>query len=253
MGVLSNKVAVITGGNRGIGRGITEKLLAAGAQVLLAQRQSPDWIDTTSGPARFVAVDLRDRDAPARIDAACAEWFPTVDILVNNAGIMFQAVPDELTESAWDDLMAINLRAPMFLSKALLPRLRAAGGGSIINIGSIEGLAANPGHAAYCASKAGIHGLTKAMAVDLGRYHIRCNALAPGWIDSDLSDAYLNEQADPAAALAALQAMHPVGRTGLPQDIGDAAVFLASDAAAFITGQVLVVDGGRTAKLPLPF
>jgi NAD(P)-dependent dehydrogenase (short-subunit alcohol dehydrogenase family) len=131
--------------------------------------------------------------------------------------------------------------------------LRAAGGASIINIGSIEGLAANPEHAAYCASKGGLHALSKAMAVDLGSDNIRVNAIAPGWIRSALSDAYIDAQQDPASAWEGLHRMHPVGRVGEPEDVGQLAVYLTSDAASFVTGQVIVIDGGRTSKLPLPF
>ena len=111
----------------------------------------------------------------------------------------------------WNRMLAVNLTAPAFLSRALLPLLRAAGGGSIINIGSIEGLAANPQHAAYCASKGGVHALTKAMAVDLGKDNIRVNAIAPGWIRSDLSDDYINAQQDPQTAWEGLYKMHPGG------------------------------------------
>jgi meso-butanediol dehydrogenase/(S,S)-butanediol dehydrogenase/diacetyl reductase len=131
--------------------------------------------------------------------------------------------------------------------------MRAAGGGSIINIGSIEGLAANPQHTAYCASKGGVHALTKAMAVDLGKDNIRVNAIAPGWIRSALSDAYINAQQNPTLAWEGLQRMHPAGRVGEPEDVGQLAVFLASEASRFVTGQVIVIDGGRTSKLPLPF
>jgi len=118
---------------------------------------------------------------------------------------------------------------------------------------SIEGIAANPQHAAYCASKAGVHGLTRAMAVDLGPDGIRCNAIAPGWIASDLSETYQEAQPDPGAARDALNRLHPVGRVGRPTDVGDLAVYLASDRSSFMTGEVVVLDGGRTAKLPLPF
>ena len=147
-------------------------------------------------------------------------------------------------------MMAVNLRAPLFLAQAALPHLRERGGGSIINIGSIEGLGANPDHAAYCASKAGIHGMTRAMAVDLGADNIRCNAIAPGWIASELSETYLDSYPDPAAARDALNRLHPLGRVGRPTDVGDLAVYLASDRSSFLTGEVVVLDGGRTAKLP---
>jgi meso-butanediol dehydrogenase/(S,S)-butanediol dehydrogenase/diacetyl reductase len=166
---------------------------------------------------------------------------------------MFERTVSEIRPEEWELMIALNLQAPLFLAQAALPHMRESGGGSIINIGSIEGIAANPGHAAYCASKAGIHGLTKALALDLGVDNIRCNAIAPGWIASELSDNYLESQPDPQAARAALYGLHPVGRLGNPQDVGHLAVYLASDKASFLTGEVIVLDGGRTAKLPLPF
>ena len=153
----------------------------------------------------------------------------------------------------WNRMLAVNLTAPLFLSKALLPLLRHNGGGSIVHIGSIEGLAANPEHAAYCASKGGVHALTRAMAVDLGKDGIRVNAIAPGWIRSALSDDYINAQQNPDAAWQGLYQMHPSGRIGEPADVGKLAVYLAGDDSEFITGQVIVIDGGRTSKLPLPF
>jgi meso-butanediol dehydrogenase/(S,S)-butanediol dehydrogenase/diacetyl reductase len=150
-------------------------------------------------------------------------------------------------------MMIVNMRAPVFLAKAVLSQMRAKGNASIINIGSIEGIGANPYHVAYCGSKAGVHGFTRALAVDLGKDGIRCNSIAPGWINSDLSNDYINSQDDPQQARQDLRAMHPVGRTGEPSDIGSMVAFLVSEEAGFITGQNFVIDGGRTAKLPLPF
>jgi NAD(P)-dependent dehydrogenase (short-subunit alcohol dehydrogenase family) len=157
-----------------------------------------------------------------------------------------------MSEQDWDQMMAINLKAPFLLTKKAMPLLRQRGGGSIINIGSIEGLASNPGHPAYSASKAGIHGLTAAVAVDHGRDGVRCNAIAPGWINSDLSDAYIESMPDSGRVRRELLAMHPAGRLGEPRDVGNLAVWLGSDESGFVTGQVFVIDGGRTKKLPLP-
>jgi NAD(P)-dependent dehydrogenase (short-subunit alcohol dehydrogenase family) len=249
---LGDKVAVVTGGGRGIGRGITVKMVGAGARVLVAQRQPLDEALAADRSVAWVEADLSQREAPAVI-ARAAEELGGADILVNNAGVMFERSLDDMTEDEWDRMMAVNLRAPVFLAKALLPQMRRRGGGSIVNIGSIEGLGANPSHVAYCASKSAVHGFTRAMAVDLGMDGIRCNAIAPGWINSELSDQYIGAQPDAMRARADLLKLHPVGRTGDPEDIGATVVFLASDAAAFITGQVVVVDGGRTAKLSLPF
>jgi meso-butanediol dehydrogenase/(S,S)-butanediol dehydrogenase/diacetyl reductase len=249
---LEGKVALVTGGGRGIGRGIVDRFLEEGAHVVVAQRRKLD--DTLAAHARVahVDVDLGVSSSIAPAVERAVERFGGVDLLVNNAGIMFERTVSEIRPDEWDLMMAVNLRAPLFLAQAVLPSMRERGGGSIINIGSIEGLGANPHHAAYCASKAGVHGMTRAMAVDLGQHGIRCNAIAPGWIASELSETYLESLADPAAAREALNRLHPVGRVGRPADVGDLAVYLASDRSSFLTGEIVVLDGGRTAQLPLP-
>jgi NAD(P)-dependent dehydrogenase (short-subunit alcohol dehydrogenase family) len=250
---LDGKIALISGGGQGIGAGIVERFLEEGAQMAIVQRRplGPD-LEKRHG-VLGIQADLGDLTALPRVAEHTAERFGGIDILVNNAGIMFERSVSELRPEEWDLMMAINMRAPLFLAQAVLPHMRRRGGGSIVNIGSIEGLAANPEHAAYCASKAGIHGMTRALALDLGADNIRCNAIAPGWIASDLSDSYLEAQVDPAAARKGLNGLHPVGRLGRPSDVGDLAVFLASGRSSFITGETVVLDGGRTAKLPLPF
>jgi NAD(P)-dependent dehydrogenase (short-subunit alcohol dehydrogenase family) len=252
MGALQDKVIVVTGGGQGIGLGISQVLLEAGARLIIVQR-SPLAAELTSQPVEWIAADLALADSFSAITNAISRNHKRVDVLVNNAGFMFEKTLEQMQLEDWNRMLAVNLTAPAFLSRALLPLMRAAGGGSIVNIGSIEGLAANPQHAAYCASKGGVHALTKAMAVDLGSDNIRVNAIAPGWIRSDLSDDYINAQKDPHTAWEGLYKMHPAGRVGEPQDVGRLAAYLASDASSFITGQVMVIDGGRTSKLPLPF
>jgi meso-butanediol dehydrogenase/(S,S)-butanediol dehydrogenase/diacetyl reductase len=248
MGALDGKKALITGGGQGIGLGISKALVAAGAEILVAQRSRP----AGELDAHWIEADLSAAHTPAAIAEAVERHWGRLDILVNNAGFMFESSLAALEFDDWNRMLAVNLTAPVFLSRALLPMLRD-GGGSIVNIGSIEGLAANPGHIAYCTTKGGVHALTRAMAVDLGEYGIRVNAIAPGWIRSELSDNYINAQADPDAAWEGLYRMHPAGRVGEPADVGQLAVYLAGDGAAFVTGQVIVIDGGRTSKLPLPF
>lgn len=249
---LQGKVALVTGGGRGIGRGIVDRFLEERARVAVVQRQPLD--DALEGHPGVAHVQA-DLSASASIPTAVeqtVERFGSIDILVNNAGIMFERTVSEIQLEEWELMMAVNLRAPLFLAQAALPHMRERGGGSVINIGSIEGLGANPDHAAYCASKAGIHGMTRAMAVDLGPDNIRCNAIAPGWIASELSETYLETRSDPAAAREALNRLHPLGRVGRPTDVGDLAVYLASDRSGFLTGEIVVLDGGRTARLPLP-
>lgn len=249
---LAGKIALVTGGGRGIGRGIVDRFLDEGAQVAVVQRQPLEPALHAQPQVMHVAADLREESSIAVAVDQVVERFGGLDVLVNNAGIMFERTLAELQPDEWDLMIAVNLRAPLFLAQAALPHLRARGGGSIINIGSIEGLGANPGHAAYSASKAGVHGMTRALAVDLGADGIRCNAIAPGWIASELSESYIAAHADPAAAREALHRLHPVGRVGHPHDVGDLAVYLASDKSSFLTGEIVVLDGGRTARLPSP-
>ena len=248
---LAGKTAIVTGGGRGIGSGITRRFVEEGARVAVVQRNPPpkELIDSR---VICIQADLSLSDEISKaVDESIAR-LGGLDILVNNAGIMFERTVDEMSEDDWDRMMAINLKAPFLLIKRAMPEFRKRGGGSIINIGSIEGLASNPGHPAYSASKAGLHGFTAAVAVDHGLEGIRCNAIAPGWINSELSEVYIDSMPDSARVRRELFVMHPVGRLGEPRDVGNLAVWLASDESSFVTGQVYVIDGGRTKKLPLP-
>lgn len=249
---LEGKIAVVTGGARGIGRGIVDCFLEEGAQVVVVDREPVDAVLDSHQQVAYVHADLSDSTSTVKVIDSSASAFGGIDILVNNAGIGFERHVSELTLEEWELMIAVNLRAPLFLAQATLPHLRKRGGGSIINIGSVEGLAANPHHAAYCASKAGVHGMTRAMAVDLGEDDVRCNAIAPGWIATDFTEAFVEAQPDPVAVRAAVTRLHPMGRVGKPTDIAQLAVFLASDRSTFLTGETITVDGGRTAKLPLP-
>ncbi|MCP4790975.1 MAG: SDR family oxidoreductase [Gammaproteobacteria bacterium] len=245
------KVVLVTGGGRGIGLGISQAFLQAGYQVLVVQR-SPLPDELRQPDVDYRAQDLGHSQSFDDLLAFVEQRYGRLDVLVNNAGMMLEQSMGQLQKSDWDAMLALNVTTPVFLSQTLQPLLQASQG-AIVNIGSIEGLASNPHHVAYCATKGAVHSMTQAMAVDLGHYGIRCNAIAPGWIKSDLSDAYINAQEDVKGAWQGLDQMHPVGHVGEPLDVGQAAVFLAGQEAKFITGQVLVVDGGRTAKLPLPF
>lgn len=248
---LKGKTAIVTGGGQGIGRGITERFLEEGATVIIAQRNAPEF-NGEQKTLHFRKTDLYKSEDIGGLFGYVASEFGGLDIVVNNAGIMFEMTVEEMSEADWDRLIDLNLKAPFIVAKHAVPLMRQRGGGSIINIGSIEGLGSNPGHPAYSASKAGIHGLTGAIAVDHGKDGIRCNAIAPGWINSDLSEKYIASLPNADRVRRDLIHMHPVRRLGEPRDVGNMAVWLASDESAFTTGQVFVVDGGRTKKLPLP-
>lgn len=249
---LEGQLALITGGGAGIGRDILERFVEEGAHVVSVQRRPLDSELSTHDRVHSIEADLTDVGSLAGIVDQVADLLGGLDILVNNAGMMFERHPVDITTSEWDTMMALNVRTPMFLTQAALPHFRTRGGGAVVNIGSIEGIGSNPGHAAYSASKAAVHGLTRGLAIDLGDDGIRANAIAPGWIDSALSDTYIDSFADPEAALSEITRLHPVGHTGQPRDVGDAAVFLAGPHARFLTGETLVVDGGRTVQLPTP-
>jgi meso-butanediol dehydrogenase / (S,S)-butanediol dehydrogenase / diacetyl reductase len=239
-----NKVALVTGGRSGIGRAIACRLRDEGATVITAQRsEDKEFV--------WIAADFSDPHTPEQIVAQVIARTGRLDVLINNAGMMLEAGIEELSLEDWQRNLNVNLTAPFLLIRAALPYLRKTRG-NIVNTGSVEGMAANPGHAAYCASKAGLHGLTRSVAVDHGHEGIRCNAVAPGWIDTDLNLNFIESTHDSEAFRREIGRIHPVGRTGYPEEVAALVAFLAADEAGFITGQVYTVDGGRMTKLSLP-
>ena len=243
---LQDKNALVTGGRQGIGRAIVERFGAEGARVMTCGRgERPADLPTD---VLWETTDIaRQEDVAALTDRIVAE-FGELHILVNNAGVQIEKTVVETTDADWDLLMGANAKGVFLVCRDMIPVMAA--GGSIVNIGSISATSADPGLALYNASKAFVQGLTRSIAVDHGPA-IRCNAIAPGWIMTDMAEAAFAVAGDPAAARRDALRRHPAGRFGRPADIAALAAWLASDEAAFATGQCYTLDGGLTAASPL--
>lgn len=238
---LGGKVALVTGGTRGIGLAIAQQLHAAGAAVAVLGRDAARAAEVAAslgGRAAGVAADVADAAQVAQAIAAAERALGPIDILVNNAGLTRDNLLLRLEESDWDAVLDANLKGAFHTVKAVLKGMMKRRGGRIINVTSIVGLTGNKGQANYAASKAGLIGFTKSVAKEYASRGILANCVAPGFIATDMTAGLPDE-----VRRAMLEAI-PLGRLGAPGDVAGAVVFLASDLAAYITGQVLVVDGG---------
>jgi 3-oxoacyl-[acyl-carrier protein] reductase len=238
---LTGRVALVTGGTRGLGRAIAAALRGAGAKVAITGRDAER--------ARAVATELGEGvhglgcelADPAQIEAAVTAAdaaLGPIDILVNNAGLTRDQIVLRMSESDWDTVLDANLKGAFLATRAVLKGMMKRKAGRIINVSSIVGLTGNKGQANYAASKAGLIGLTKSVAKEYASRNILVNCIAPGFVETDMTSAL------PVEARATLLQQIALGRLGRPEDVAGAVLFLASDLAAYITGQVLVVDGG---------
>ena len=247
---LSGSVALVTGGSSGIGRRIGLALACAGAAVVLLARRADKLEDArgeigeAGGRAACLAADIEDTAALEGIAAAAAGAFGAPDIVVNAAGVNLREPVGDVTVESWNRTLALNLTAPFFLSRALVPGMQARGRGKIVNIASLQSVRAFANGIAYGASKGGVVQLTRAMAEAWSRLGITCNALAPGFFPTGLTAPLFGDD----AMLQRLAAQTAIGRNGELSDIDGPAVFLAAPASDYITGQVIFVDGGFTAK-----
>jgi NAD(P)-dependent dehydrogenase (short-subunit alcohol dehydrogenase family) len=251
---LSGRIAVITGGGTGLGRGMAGGLAQAGAHVVLAGRrqavveQAAAEIRAAGGVADGVVVDVtRPGELPAFFDGIVTR-FGRLDILVNNAGTNRRNHCLDYTEQDWDTVLNVNLKSVFFCSQAAARIMKERGGGKIINTASLASYAAAPNQAAYAPSKGGVKMLTMLLAMELAPFKINVNAIGPGWFRTPLNDDLFRND----TWARGVRSLIPLGRTGTPEDLAGAAVFLASPAADYITGQVIYVDGGMLAGYKVP-
>ena len=243
--LLEGKVAIVTGASRGIGKAIAQQFIAQGAKVAFTYRSSAEAaaaleqeLSAGGGTVKGFQSDAASMTDAERLVGEVVDAFGTVDIVINNAGITDDTLLMRMTEEQWDRVISVNLKSCFNLTKAVMRTMLKARAGSIVNISSVVGVQGNAGQANYAASKAGILGFTKSVALELGSRNIRCNAIAPGFIETEMT-AKLDVD-----TVQGWRDAIPLKRGGTPEDVANLCVFLASDMSAYITGQTLNVDGG---------
>jgi len=247
---LHDKVAIVTGAGSGIGRACALALARAGAKVMLVGRRKPllDDLAREIGDSAMVhAADLTVAREADRVVGQTVARFGAVNVLLNNAGVLHIGTVEQVTEEQWDQTFNLNVRALWLLSRAVLPAMRKAGGGSIINMASVLGINGARNRASYAPSKGAVVLLTKCMALDHGHENIRVNAICPSFVETDLTAAVIRQSPNPEATRRDRVAAHPLGRLGQPQDVAGLAVYLASDESSWVTGATFPVDGGYLA------
>ncbi|HEX5443362.1 MAG TPA: glucose 1-dehydrogenase [Pirellulales bacterium] len=253
---LSGKSAIVTGAGSGIGRAIAQRFASEGAAVLVADieelggRETVAALQAAGGKAEFLRTDVASEDDCRAMAAAAERQFGGIDVLVNNAAAFVFGKIDEVSRADWDKVLAVNVIGPAQCVKYVLPAMRRAGGGSIVNIASVSGFIAQPAFVPYNTSKGALVNMTRCLAFDLAADKVRVNAICPGEIHTRATDYHLQKLEksgiDAQTALAKLAAVSPLSRLGRPDEIANVALFLASDESSFVTGALLVADGGAT-------
>jgi NAD(P)-dependent dehydrogenase (short-subunit alcohol dehydrogenase family) len=251
---LKGKVSIVTGGGSGIGRATCLLFAREGALIAVADKNAAaaeavrEACAGLGARALAIAADVSKASDVARMVGDTVKAFGRLDVLVNNAGYGITGGVVETDEQAWDDLMAVNVRGVFLCAKHAIPAMKAGGGGAIVNTASTVASVGIANRAAYCASKGAVAALTRAIAIDHVKDNIRCNAIAPGTIETPYLDAVLRHAPDAAAVRRGLEQRQLMGRLGTPEEIAAGIVFLASDESSFATGSILTLDGGWTAQ-----
>jgi len=253
-GRVSGKTCIVTGAGSGIGRAIAIRLAEEGGRVLCADLSADGAAETASqitasgGEAVDRVVDVAD---PAAVDAmvgAAVDRWGRVDILVNNAGVNIPGLLHEVTDEVIDRTLDVNVKGQLYGCRAVIPHMLAQGGGSIVNISSVNGIVSEPFLTVYSASKGASVMLTKGVALDYAKQGIRCNVVCPGWVDTPINYAHAEMLGGLQHVYDTIDSFQPIGRPGQPREIANVVLFLASDEASFMTGSVVSADGGMTAQ-----
>ncbi len=247
-GRLKDKRAIVTGAGQGIGEAVARAFAAEGAEVVVAEKNAATGAAVAAAiGGHFIATDVTDKAAVEALRAETVRRLGGIDVLVNNAGANVFYAPLEMPEEAWERCLKLDLEAAWSCSRAVLPHLIEAGGGAIVNIASTHSFKIIPHTFPYPVAKHALIGLTRALAIEYADRNVRVNAIAPGYIDTQIARDYWAGFPDPAAERARAENLHPPRRIGRPEEIAMTAVFLASDEAPFLNAETILVDGGRSA------
>lgn len=249
VGTLDGRVVLVTGGRGGVGRAVCRRLVDEGATVVAADLDEAGSVGSTDAPGDFHRLDVTSEDEVRAVMDHVEAVHGRLDALVNAAGIEVEKTIEDTTLAEWERVLAVNVTGTFLVAKYALPLLRRSTGAAIVNFGSYDGFIADPGLAAYCASKGAVHALTRAMACDHGPEGIRVNAICPGYVDTPMLGGFFGEGADPAAVRAEAEAVHPLRTIGRPEDVANLVHWLVSDEARYASGQMWVLDGGLSAQV----
>ena len=253
-GRVEGKACVVTGAGSGIGRAIAERLAEEGGRVVCVDLNTSSLdtvvkgIRSSGGVAEACTADVSDSSQVDAFVSECVELHGRIDVLVNNAGVNIPGVLHEVPNTVIDRTLDVNVKGPIYGCRAAIPHMLSQGGGSIVNISSVNGLVSEPFLSVYSASKGAVVMLTRGVALDYAKRGIRCNAICPGWVDTPINYAHAEMLGGLQKVYDSIDAFQPIGRPGQPREIAHLALFLASDEASFMTGSIIAADGGMTAQ-----